>query len=59
MPDRRRGRRPAPEAVEGEHLLTPQPLAERMASDERLELARELGVAAEREIGVDPLLEHG
>ena len=30
-----------------------------MLGDERLELADELGVTAEREIGLDPLLERG
>ena len=34
-----------------------QPLAQRVLGDERLELADELRVAAEREVGVDPLLE--
>ena len=44
-------------AVEREHELAAQPLAQRMPRDERLELADELGVAAEREIGLDPLFE--
>src|SRR5207248_11173614 len=41
--------------VEGEHEPAAQPLLERMLGDERLELADELGVAAEREVGLDPL----
>ena len=44
-------------AVEREHQLPAQPLAVRMLGDQRLELADELGVAAEREVGLDPLLE--
>ena len=32
---------------------------ERILADERLELGDELGVAAEREIGIDPQLERG
>ena len=44
--------------VEREHELAARPLAERLRLHERLELGDELGVAAEREIGVDSLLEH-
>ncbi len=44
-------------AVEGEHELAPEPLAQRVPSDERLQLADELSVAAEREVGLDPLFE--
>ena len=44
-------------AVEREHQLPAQTLAVRMLGDQRLELADELRVAAEREIGLDPLLE--
>ena len=44
-------------AVEREHELRARALAQRLGSDERLELRDELGVAAERKIGLDPLLE--
>ena len=44
-------------AVEGEHELAPEPLPQRMPSDERLQLADQLSVAAEREVGLDPLFE--
>jgi hypothetical protein len=43
--------------VEREHLLGAQALAVRLAQDERVELADELRVAAELEVGVDPLLD--
>ena len=43
--------------VQREHQLTAQPLAQRVLRDETLELADELRMAAEREIGLDPLLE--
>ena len=45
-------------SVEGEHQLSARPLAERVRLDDRLELGDELRVAAEREVGLDPLLEH-
>jgi hypothetical protein len=44
-------------AVQGEHQLCPQPLPVRMLGDQRLQLADELAVAAEREPGLDALLE--
>ena len=44
-------------AIEREHELAAEPLAKRMAGHERLELADELAVAAEGEIGLDPLFE--
>ena len=44
-------------AVEGEHELAAEALPQRVAGDERLQLADELGVAAEREVGLDPLFE--
>ena len=47
----------ATRAVEREHELAAQALAQRVLGDQRLELADELGVAAERELGVDALLE--
>jgi hypothetical protein len=43
-------------AVQREHQLTAQPLAQRMAENEQLELAHGLGVAAERELRVKPIL---
>ncbi len=48
----------APGAVEREHELGAGALAEWLRLDERLELGDELGVAAEREIRVDALLQH-
>ena len=47
----------AARAVEREHLLAAQPLAQRVLGDERLELGDERRVPPERELGVDPLLE--
>ena len=44
-------------AVERQHQLPARPLAQRVLGDERLELRDQLGVAAEREIGLDPVLE--
>jgi hypothetical protein len=44
-------------AVEDEHLLPPQPLAQRMSGDQPLELTHELAVATELDVGVDPLLD--
>jgi hypothetical protein len=46
-------------AVERQHQLPAEPLAVRMLGDERLQLGDELAVPAEREVGVDSLLEHG
>src|SRR6266545_5120692 len=46
-------------AVEREHELAAQPLAERVLGDEGLQLADELAVAAPREVGVQPVLQHG
>src|SRR5439155_7084154 len=46
-------------SVQRDDQLPPQPLAERMLSDEVLELVDELPIAAELEIGVYPLLERG
>ena len=43
-------------AVEREHQLPSQPLPERMAADERVELGDELRMTAERQLGVDALL---
>ena len=46
-------------AVERQHQLSSWPFAQRLLRDERGELADERGVASKREVGVDPLLEHG
>lgn len=46
-------------AVEGDDQLAAQALAQRMRGDEPLELADEVVVFAEREVGVDPILERG
>ena len=45
----------AARAVEGEHQLAAQPLAQRVLLDQPLELARDLGVPAAREVGLDAL----
>ena len=47
----------AARAVEREHQLAAQPLAQRVLVDERFELADELRVAAERELGLGALLD--
>jgi len=44
-------------SVEGEHQLPAQPLAVPVLGHERLELADQLAVVPEREIGLDPVLE--
>ncbi len=44
-------------AVEGQHELDAQTLPQRMLRDQRLELRDEVAVAAEREVGIDSLLE--
>ena len=49
----------APGAVEGEHQLTSEPLAQRVNPDQPLELSDHRAVAAEREVDVDPLLDRG
>src|SRR5207244_104819 len=46
----------APAAVEREHQLPPQPLAQRLVLDEPFELGDEAIVATELELGGDPLL---
>ena len=43
--------------VQAEHQLAAEPLAERELLDESLQLADELAVAAEREVGLDALLQ--
>ena len=49
----------APGTVEREHQLGTRPFAERLGGDDRLELADELRMTPEREIGVDPILDRG
>ena len=49
----------APGSVEREHQLAAQALAQRMARDQQLELADEVGGAAECEVGLDAVLERG
>ena len=44
-------------AVQGEHQLCPKALAVGVLGDQRLELADHVGVPAERELGLDQLLE--
>src|SRR5262249_41610971 len=44
-------------AIEGEHQLTAQPLSQGMSGDKRLELAHQLGVAAQSQVRLDSLLE--
>ena len=46
-------------AVQAEHQLAAEPLAQRMLPHERLQLADDLGMTARGELGVDPLLERG
>jgi hypothetical protein len=47
----------AARAVEGEHQLAAEALAEWMVGDERLELSDEVGVTTEREVGLDQVFE--
>src|SRR5262245_21623457 len=47
----------ASRAVEGEHQVRHGPLAEGVLGDEGLELPDELGVAAKRELGLEPALQ--
>ena len=47
----------SPRPIERQHLVAAQTFAQRVARDQRLELGDQLLVAAERELGVDPLLE--
>jgi hypothetical protein len=46
-----------PDAVKGEHQLGAQALAQRMLSDEPVELGHEIQVAPECQLGADPVLE--
>jgi hypothetical protein len=46
-------------AVESDHELFTEPLAERMLGNELAQLGDDFGLAAESEIGVEPILEHG
>ena len=54
---RRQRVRVAAAAIQREHELRPGALAERLASDERLELRRHRGVMAEGQLGVDAILD--
>ena len=46
-------------AVERKHQLVPEVLPQRVPRDERLQLGDQVGLAAEREVGVEALLEGG
>jgi len=46
-------------AVQGQHQLATEVLAERVAADEPFELGNELHLTPEREIGIDALLKGG
>ncbi len=46
-------------AVQGDHQLAPQPLAERMPGGQALELADHGRVGADRQVGVDAVLDGG
>jgi hypothetical protein len=46
-------------AVEREHQLAAQAFAKHVLGDERLELRHQLVMAAERQVGVDAILERG
>ena len=46
-----------PRPVEREHQLSAQTLAQRVLRDKRLQLGDQVAVAAEREVGLDPLLD--
>ncbi len=50
---------PAPGAIQGEHLLAAQPLAQRMLAHERVELGERLGVPAAGEVRVDAVAHAG
>ena len=45
-------------AVQREHQLTPETFAQRMLTHQRLELAHQPRVIAQREVRVDPILQH-
>lgn len=47
----------APGSVQREHQLAAQALTHRMRGDERLQLSDEVGVTAERKLGLDPVFE--
>jgi hypothetical protein len=46
-------------AVEREHQRAPQPLPERLGGDQLLQLGEQLAVPAEREVGLEPVLDRG
>ena len=45
-------------AIQREHELGTQPLSQRVLRDERAQLSDQVGVAPEREIRLDPLLQY-
>jgi hypothetical protein len=49
----------APGAIQGQHQLGAQPLAQRLPRHEGLELAHELYPAAKREVGLDAVVDRG
>ena len=49
----------AARSVKSEHQLRTRPLAERLLPGQGLQLAHELDVSAERQLGVDPRLQAG
>src|SRR5207344_1051574 len=51
------GFRLATRAIEREHQLRAEGLAQRVLGDQRLQLPHELGRATGREVGLDPLLD--
>ena len=46
-------------SIQGEHQLTPRPLSERMAIEQRLEVDDALLAGAARQLGLDRVLHHG
>ena len=48
----------AARAVQREHQLRPRRFTQRMLSHERLQLAHQRTVPAQRELGIDPKLDH-
>ena len=56
---RRQRIRLAPRVIQGEHQLAPQSLAQRVLTNQRLELARHLGVPGACKVGIDTIFEAG
>jgi hypothetical protein len=46
-------------AVEREHQLAAETLAKQVLRDQRLEFGHQRGMAAERQVGVDAILDRG